>query len=389
MAEREENRVRQHDREAEELAVGPLLARANLLRMRNQWDEAIAACTEAIRKAPRSAAAHSLLGQVYEAQGKTNEAVTWYGLALELDPSSAADRDRWERLTEAQRIRLRTLSPIPGKSARERTIEKTLGIIDRFFPPGQANTVTRMLYALCVAISVLMGISAAVVYVVVGRPRPLPSTTQPTLNAPPVVVPPPLTAQVIEPTPDGRTTVASPTPSPLPSSATTASPAPTLPPGVAVDGNLRDALNRAVNGSFIIMTAYRAPLVPGTPSSPAPDSATGAAQVTLDITIAVTTEWEETREKVVRAAIQAAQLTMNADPKVEYVQTRLALTGLGGRPAPVFNGDLTRAGVTNIDPEQSPIAEVLSRFAAIQWLALPVETGDRPPAIPDAVRATP
>jgi tetratricopeptide (TPR) repeat protein len=92
-----------------EMAVGPLLARANLLRMRGQWDEAIAVCTEALRQAPKSPTAHSVLGDIYEAQGKYDDALQWYGMAVDLAPNRTADREKLDRVIAVQRERLRAM----------------------------------------------------------------------------------------------------------------------------------------------------------------------------------------------------------------------------------------------------------------------------------------
>ena len=87
----------------DEASIGPLLARAHLLRMRRQWDEAVAACTEALRRVPESATACSLLGDIYEAQGKLDVAMHWFGMAVEFDPSNKADRARLDRIVGIQR----------------------------------------------------------------------------------------------------------------------------------------------------------------------------------------------------------------------------------------------------------------------------------------------
>jgi hypothetical protein len=88
-----------------------LLARANLLRMRGQWAEAVERCTEALRLDPKSAAAHSLLGDIYENQGRLDKASHWYQLALEQNPDSIADQAKLARVRELQAVRRRTGDP--------------------------------------------------------------------------------------------------------------------------------------------------------------------------------------------------------------------------------------------------------------------------------------
>jgi len=78
----------------------PLLAAANLLRIRRQWDDATAKCIEVLRKYPNNASAHSLLGDIYRDQGMLRDAIEWYKLALELDSSSRSDRVKLDRLVD-------------------------------------------------------------------------------------------------------------------------------------------------------------------------------------------------------------------------------------------------------------------------------------------------
>jgi Flp pilus assembly protein TadD len=69
-----------------------LLAQANLLRMRGCWEEAVEKCMAALRLAPESASAQSLLGDIYENQGRRDDAIQWYRMALDISPDSPADR---------------------------------------------------------------------------------------------------------------------------------------------------------------------------------------------------------------------------------------------------------------------------------------------------------
>jgi hypothetical protein len=85
---------------------GLMLAHANLLRMRGRWEDAAAQCAEVLRRQPSSASAHSLLGDIYENQGRLEDAIHWYQLALEICPGSVADRAKLSRALELQRARL-------------------------------------------------------------------------------------------------------------------------------------------------------------------------------------------------------------------------------------------------------------------------------------------
>jgi len=76
-----------------------LLAQANLLRVRGHWDDAAEKCMAALRLAPDSASANSLLGDIYENQGRFEDAALWYRLALDVNPDSPADHLKLNRLS--------------------------------------------------------------------------------------------------------------------------------------------------------------------------------------------------------------------------------------------------------------------------------------------------
>lgn len=80
-----------------------ILAQANLHRMRGEWEEAAAVCMEAMRLSPNDATAHSLLGDIYSDQGRLDEAIRWYCMALDIQPTSRTDRAKLTRLVENKR----------------------------------------------------------------------------------------------------------------------------------------------------------------------------------------------------------------------------------------------------------------------------------------------
>ena len=85
--------------------VYSLLAQANLLRVRGQWEGAAEACMAALRLAPDSASANSLLGDIYENQGRYEAAAQWYEMALDANPDSPADRLKLDRLRQREQDR--------------------------------------------------------------------------------------------------------------------------------------------------------------------------------------------------------------------------------------------------------------------------------------------
>ncbi len=161
----------------EERVVGPLLARANLLRLRGQWDEAAVACTEALRLVPNSPSACSLLGDIYEAQRRLDEALQWYGMAVEFDPTNGSDRAKLERVAQVQRrvllreeheahLRTRRTVPAAAGPARDRTsnAHKTLQWFDRIFPPGRWDSAARLILLSCGAMAFILLFAAGFVY---------------------------------------------------------------------------------------------------------------------------------------------------------------------------------------------------------------------------------
>lgn len=72
------------------------LARANLLRVRGEHDEAESLCLAVLLRYPNSAPTHTLLGDIADDRGDLEQAERWYDLALDLDPESAGDRRKLE-----------------------------------------------------------------------------------------------------------------------------------------------------------------------------------------------------------------------------------------------------------------------------------------------------
>ena len=94
-----------------------LLAQANLLRMRGHWEEAAQSCMAALRLAPDSSSANSLLGDIYENQGRYDDAAQWYRMALDANPDSPADRLKLGRLLNLNRLRGEQREPAPAAGA--------------------------------------------------------------------------------------------------------------------------------------------------------------------------------------------------------------------------------------------------------------------------------
>ncbi len=286
--------------ESDETIIGPLLARANLLRMRSQWDEAVAACTEALRRMPESPTACSLLGDIYEAQNKLDDALQWYGMAVEFDPANKTDRAKLDRVVEIQRRALLQEERDAGQRARQAppraadAAHRSLQWFDRVFPPGRAESMARLILVICGIIALMLGF--ATVFVFLGDREEAETPPNVVMEMPPpapVVVPP----RVPPTAPSGSgAPVTEPGKGAGPLSPNRASPAPAASPAPVGDAALLYALGRglpqdiSVSAAQVDVTARQMALALTLPA-PAPGEAPAA-----------------TRERVLRAALTAVNV---------------------------------------------------------------------------------
>jgi hypothetical protein len=89
-----------------------ILASANLHRIRGRWHAATEACMDALCIEPDNVSAHSLMGDIYADQGRLDDAIQWYCLALDLDSESVSDR---QKLTKAIEDRKKELAEKPPR----------------------------------------------------------------------------------------------------------------------------------------------------------------------------------------------------------------------------------------------------------------------------------
>jgi tetratricopeptide repeat protein/zinc ribbon protein len=82
----------------DEEQIDRLVGRALSLLDGGNAEEALATAHAALALAPESAAAHSVLGLIYEGQGRTEQAIRQFERALQIDPGRTADRGRLVRL---------------------------------------------------------------------------------------------------------------------------------------------------------------------------------------------------------------------------------------------------------------------------------------------------
>jgi len=374
----------------EERAVGPLLARANLLRLRGQWDEAAVACTEALRLVPNSPSACSLLGDIYEAQRRLDEALQWYGMAVEFDPTNAVDRAKLERVAQVQRhallreereaelrARRATSAPAtrPTPAGAERTLggratHKTLQWFDRLFPPGRWDSAARLILLLCGAITGILLFAAGFVYLS-GRDDGR-GADGGSLDAPPgagqsIVVTPSLPVPSSPaPNPDAATAVnpvsslpAGNVPPPVPAPAVTL-PAPNN------DSALLDALRRAfassppASGGGVQVTVAevdeRVPQISMTLSLPAPSGGEAPAPV---------------RDRVLRAAAHAVRVAGERRPRIDRALVRIefaaAMPNTGGASTFAFSGETATTAVRAAGGEAAQGITLRALFVNPVW----------------------
>lgn len=133
---------------ASDSAVYPLLAKANLLRMRGDHQNAVDVCLSVLKQFPYNSTAHILLGDIHMDMGKRGEALDWYELAIDLEPENSS--------LVAKRDRLR---------AEKEKAESSAAVAGLEVPPSGARTAA--IYGFVVLLVIL--IAAAAFYIGRGR----------------------------------------------------------------------------------------------------------------------------------------------------------------------------------------------------------------------------
>lgn len=99
--------------------INALLSRANLARVRGNLSEAEAICLTAIELNPSSAEAQSLLGDLFAAQGKHDEALHCYSFASELKPGNASFREKRDKAVKARHSRLQAAQQAQAQTVKQ------------------------------------------------------------------------------------------------------------------------------------------------------------------------------------------------------------------------------------------------------------------------------
>ncbi|MBC8138412.1 MAG: tetratricopeptide repeat protein [Fibrella sp.] len=339
-------------------AIAPLLARANLLKLRGQWEEAVAVCADAIRRSPDSASAHSLLGDIYLTQGKNGDALHWYRMALDRNPLQTGLVEKHDRLLAEQRAIAtggftttslgstnRTLIPgephlssgdrtarfpvksspvlvarASGRTTGRVTVERTLDWFDRVFPQGRSQGMPRTLFFVSgILVAFVIAAGAFLFFAlrksdvsvqqntVLSEVRPvqnMPSLRLPSSSLPDAAAVPPLPV------------------APVPPSAT-----PTV--------TLFDTLSR-LNGEDITVTAAQA------------DEGRSQAQIELSLALHPGETPPATRNRILQASAKVSQAAFATLPTLQRFSVRVLLRGRGGvGEADAVNANLVFVGETS------------------------------------------
>lgn len=311
--------------------VRAILARANLHKLRGQWEDAAALCAEAIQRDPTSAAAHGLLGEVYEGQGSLDQALHCYGMAVDLAPDNASWRQSLQKMVRRKQAALKNAQKAAPVRPRR---EKTLEWIDRKFPPGQPKSILYFLVGFGALLAVILGIGAGLLLTGRGRER------KPTMTR--IDAPAPKTIEIATPAPPAPSPVA-PAPSP--------SPEPDQPQSLTVPGAASASFDPQSATASVAMT------VPAPPGKEAP----------------------EVRELLLRQAAYLGKAALLAAPDAQRVIVRVDLMR-AETAEPGFSGEAVPAGLSAlVDPDAADIAALTGAFTSFQWAPSLAGGGNSPP----------
>jgi hypothetical protein len=316
------------------------LVTANMLRLRRQFDLAEAQCSSVLRSDPKSAGAHSVMGDIARDRGELKDAIEWYKLALDLDPGNVSDRRKLEAVIDKVYPRER-VGPV------ERLRENVAGQLGTTAAEMRAARLPAAAYlALGAMLAVIIGVT--VVVLALGHRAS------------------PLTAGISEDQPSGAFLATPLQPRPAAQAPTAAEPA-TEPPFVESIAELEAALlghlkeqARVVDPNCRVVEAEIDPRDGG-----------------VSIRLSMPRVWsaEETRNSMLRVAAGLARAAAAWDERVSAVRVRCDAREEGQSSEPAFVGqaDLGKlaAAAQGLGSDQDEQA-----FASVWWapqLAAPLE----------------
>lgn len=307
------------------------LAQANLLRMRGCWDEAVGSCMAALRLAPDSPSAQSLLGDIYENQGRFDDAIQWYRMALDANPESRADRLKLDRLLQRQ--------PPVSRAERKTDAPKTDAVDAELVPvsPPLApfgwrliqNPESALRYGALLA-AALVSLVVILAYAAVHRRTALASLglgSSQEVKAAPVVVP---SSSV-----------------PSPSAGTTSIP--------------RDAAEQAVLETVRGSSSLSAQGV--TVDDLQFDPRTGR----VSITISLSSSSGLTQAAILRGALHTVQVVAAASPSATVFTLRCLIQPAAGGAAKAFIGDMSRSALPADGAAEPDDSHVEALWTSAWW----------------------
>jgi hypothetical protein len=111
--------------------VYPEIARANLLRLRGNLDEAESVCLAVLKRFPNNPAAHVMMGDLCFEADKLENAKQWYEMALDLTPGDEGVRRKMRAVAESSSERLAEagLAGLEVEPRSGATIAAMLGVV--------------------------------------------------------------------------------------------------------------------------------------------------------------------------------------------------------------------------------------------------------------------
>ncbi len=306
-----------------ERAAHLLLSRANLLRVRGQPEAAIEACAEALRLAPLSGDASALLADIYESQGRLDDALQWYGMAVDNAPENPSYREHLKRLAEKKQTALVKQAEAPAlKPPGERTLE-----LEGMSPSAKKTDQTvRVIWIVCGVLTLILLLGALFVLVPLLLLKRRPAVEPPASriassvqNQPALSTPAPLLAPAL-PTPAPM--LSTPAPSPA------ATPAPDS--GEAI---------RLSDGVAYLNLASGLALRDAPPQDPT------------------------SREALLRQALHLAAEVSHADARVKLIQITLKAPGT---PTPALIAEIGAFDAIRVS-EAAPVSDLTLVFKSLRW----------------------
>jgi hypothetical protein len=334
--------------------IDRLLAAANICRMRSEWTAAVDKCVSALQAEPANPIAHSLMGDIYVDQGRYDEAIQWYRMAIDLRPDDAVrkqlEKAEAKRASRAGREIPQMALPSGALGTQSVGTARLLGLTPRYWL--RSVTLVSLVFLALVFIALAASRAprrGAAVYVNPSTTRsPAAGNGQAGALPPPGPVSPqgsggaPAAAEintmgtgfppdsVTSSKPAGEQEPASPGDQPAPIRAVVPSGSESSRPQRA------DAATGSVDGFEVVRVQHLSP------------------RSEVDIELTPQTDAAPTHEAVVRAAFHAARRSFAENAGVTHAVV-LVSPRQGASESPLFYGLIDRFKLDQMDPDTAPL----------------------------------